>query len=198
VDGHPVTFGTTGKLRNSDLIMYDRTSQSWWQQFTGRAIVGEHTGQKLTALPSFLISFDQFLERYPQGEVLLPDPRRASQSGINPYQGYDTTFAPFLFRGELPTDIEAMARVALVQGEEPVAVALSYLQDNAPVMVGDLEFRWEAGQASALDTNQISEGRDVGTIEVVQIENGETVPVVYEVTFAFAARAFLPELEIIQ
>jgi hypothetical protein len=44
VDGRVIDFGTTGKLRNSDLVMYDRQTESWWQQFTGEAIVGAYTG----------------------------------------------------------------------------------------------------------------------------------------------------------
>ena len=39
-DGTVLDFGTTGNLRNSDLVMYDRQTRSWWQQFTGEAIVG--------------------------------------------------------------------------------------------------------------------------------------------------------------
>jgi len=37
VGAQTLTFGTTGKLRNSDLVMWDRQTQSWWQQFTGTA-----------------------------------------------------------------------------------------------------------------------------------------------------------------
>ena len=198
IDGEVVTFGTSGKLRHSDLIMYDRKEENWWQQFNGEAIVGSRAGEKLTALPSFLISFDLFKQRYPDGEILLPDPRRASQAGFNPYERYDSN-PPFLFRGELPTDIEPMARVAFVETPRPVAVSLSFLQKNAPYQVDGLEFRWEAGQASALDSSRIADGRDVGNIEVYRVNaDGAAEPVVYTVTFAFAARAFMPELEIVQ
>lgn len=199
LDGEPVTFGTTGKLRHSDLIMYDRGEENWWQQFNGEAIVGARAGEKLRAIPSFLISFDLYRERFPDGEVLLPDARRASSAGVNPYQRYDSTPVPFLFRGDLPTDIEAMMRVAFVQEPSVVAVTLPYLQENAPVQIDGLEFRWSEGQSSALDTGRIADGRDVGNIEVYRlVEGGEPEPVVYTVTFAFAARAFMPELDIIQ
>jgi len=195
LDGEPTTFGTTGKLRHSDLIMYDRAGQTWWQQFNGEGLVGARAGERLKSLPSFLISFGQFLERYPGGEVLQPDPRRVRMAGENPYVAYDSSDAPFLFNGEMPDDIAPMIRVALVQSANPPAAAtLSFLRENAPVTINGHEFSWQAGQASALDTRQISEGRDVGTIEVVDAESGE--PATYMVTFAFAARAFLPDLEI--
>ncbi len=204
LEGEPVTFGTTGKLRFSNLLMYDRKEQNWWQQYNGEAVVGIRAGEKLRPIPSFLISFDLFRQRYPEGEVLLADERRARLAGTNPYVNYDTTPIPFLFNGTLPQDIEPMMRIAfvdadLVEGlEESVAVTLPYLEKNAPVRVGALEFRWSAGQASALDKRQISASRDVGNIEVYRVDGPEPEPVVYMVTFAFTARAYIPELEIIQ
>ncbi len=52
IDGRELDFGTTGKLRKSDLVMYDRQTESWWQQFLGEGIVGEMTGKKLDMLPA--------------------------------------------------------------------------------------------------------------------------------------------------
>lgn len=199
LDGETVEFGTSGKLRNSDLIMYDRSEHNWWQQFSGRAIVGARAGEKLRKLPASMISLDMFKKRWPEGQVLEADPRTSGRSGVNPYANYDRTPIPFLFRGELPKDIEAMMRVALVDSETPIAVSLSHLTENAPVRIGKYEFRWEAGQSSALDTSRIADGREVGNIEVYEIDaNGKATLAVHEVTFAFAARAFIPDLDILQ
>ncbi|MCF4097869.1 DUF3179 domain-containing protein [Maritalea mediterranea] len=198
LDGEAVEFGTTGKLRHSDLIMYDRSEQNWWQQFTGEAIVGDRAGEKLKAYPSRLMSLELFRETYPDGQILVPDPRRIAQMGRNPYVGYDSSARPFLFRGEIPDDINPMMRVALVQSPTPVGVTLPLLQEMGEVIHEDLIFRWSAGQASALDRGDISQGRDVGNIEVVRkTEQGEE-PVVHEITFAFAARAFMDDLKILQ
>ena len=60
-------FGTSGNLRNSDLLMWDRQTESWWQQITGEAIVGELTGTKLTFLPANMISWVDFKEAFPDG-----------------------------------------------------------------------------------------------------------------------------------
>ncbi len=204
LDGEPVTFGTTGKLRWSNLIMYDRKEQNWWQQYNGEAVVGKRAGEKLRPIPSFLISFDVFKERYPDGEVLMADPRRERLSGTNPYVSYDTTPIPFLFNGQLPKDIEPMMRIALVDADlvegigQSYAVTLPFLEKNAPFQLGPLEFRWSEGQVSALDKRQISESRDVGNIEVYRTDRGEPEPVVYLVTFAFSARSYLPDLDIVQ
>ena len=94
-------FGTTGKLRNSDLVMYDRQTETWWQQFTGEAIAGGLAGQKLRILPSRLQSITLFRSRFPNGEVLLPAYSNAN-AYQNPYQGYDRSRTPFLYSGRLP------------------------------------------------------------------------------------------------
>jgi hypothetical protein len=44
LEGRVFDFGVSGNLRNSDLVMWDRQTQSWWQQLTGEAIVGELAG----------------------------------------------------------------------------------------------------------------------------------------------------------
>lgn len=51
VDGTVTTFGTTGKLRHSDLVMYDRLTESWWHQLEGRALIGARAGDVLPRLP---------------------------------------------------------------------------------------------------------------------------------------------------
>ncbi|MDX1430352.1 MAG: DUF3179 domain-containing (seleno)protein, partial [Rhodothermales bacterium] len=45
LDGRVYDFGVSGMLRYSDLIMYDRQTESLWQQILGEAIVGELTGR---------------------------------------------------------------------------------------------------------------------------------------------------------
>src|SRR5215467_13138550 len=112
VDGRVLDFGTTGKLRNSDLVMYDRQTESWWQQFTGEAVVGTLTGQQLRLIPSRLESFERFRHRFPEGQVLVPRDPSARNYGRNPYIGYDATGRrPFLYDGSLPDRIDPMERV---------------------------------------------------------------------------------------
>ena len=54
VDDETLEFGTTGLLRHADMVMYDRLTESWWQQYEGRAIVGSLAGTRLTPLPARL------------------------------------------------------------------------------------------------------------------------------------------------
>lgn len=184
-------FGTTGKLRSSDLVMYDRTTESWWQQFLGEAIVGELTGTMLDMWPSRLESFAHFRSRAPDGEVLFLEtlnPFRAY--GMNPYAGYDGLSQPPLYDGSLPEGIPALARVVAVGNQ---AWSLDLLRRQGTVTAEGLVIRWEAGQNSALDSAMISRGRDVGNVTVQRRGAGGLEDVVHDVTFAFVFHAFRPD-----
>mgnify|MGYP000704630293 CR=1 FL=1 len=97
LDGKVLDFGTTGKLRHSEMVMYDRQTESWWQQFLGQGIVGEMTGKQLVVIPSRLESFAEFKKRAPGSDVLVPNNPGRRNYGANPYAGYDTAPNPFLF-----------------------------------------------------------------------------------------------------
>jgi hypothetical protein len=201
INGKAVEFGTTGKLRRSDLVMYDRDTESWWQQFSGEAIIGDALGTKLKVVPSRLESFAKFKERIDGGAVLVPTNPRFRQYGSNPYVGYDSSNTPFLFRGELPKDIPAMARVVVVrQGEDqdPFIVSMQHVRLNGPIEQGDVKVTWEKGQASALDKRDIASSRDVGNIVVQSTSGGEPKDLPYDVTFAFVANSFHPDVKILQ
>jgi hypothetical protein len=183
--GRTLDFGTTGKLRHSDLVMYDRQTESWWQQFGGEAIVGELAGRSLKILPSRLESLESFRARAPGGRVLVPNNPRFRAYGRNPYVGYDQTPRPFLFTGKLPDKVPAMMRVVAV-GKE--AWTLPLVREKRVIKAGDLRISWRPGQVSALDTADITRGADVGN--VVVLRHGKDVP--YTVTFAFTFFAFEP------
>ena len=189
LEGLELEFGTTGKLRNSDLVMYDRQTESWWQQFMGESIVGELTGKRLKMLPSRIESFARFKERFPNGQVLNPSSSFRG-FGSNPYVGYDTDRSPFLYRGPLPKDMPAMTRLVVV-GEE--AWTLDILRQHRKIEKGDLVITWEPGQNSALDTRNISKGRDVGNVIVQRKTAGGLKDEVHDITFAFVFNAFKPQ-----
>ncbi|MEM1378286.1 MAG: DUF3179 domain-containing protein [Pseudomonadota bacterium] len=194
-DGSVPTFGVSGKLTDSNLIMYDRDTETWWQQFTGEAIVGERLGQKLKLVPARLESYGQFAAANPTGRVLVPNNANMRDYGRNPYRSYDSS-RPFLYDGELPENINAMERVVIVPNEaegDPTLVVMSHIAEQETVQAGGYSFSWIAGQASALDTSRISDGRDVGTVLVQR--DGADVP--YDVTFAFVAHAFHPGVEMV-
>jgi len=107
-------FGVTGQLRNSDMVMYERQTFTWWQQAVGQGIVGELTGVELSVFPSWMESFAYFQARNSAG-VVMDEPKYSSPYGNNPYRGYDSSARLFLFNGEFPPhDIEPLARVVRV------------------------------------------------------------------------------------
>jgi hypothetical protein len=194
-------FGTTGKLRNSDLVMYDRQTESWWQQFTGEAIVGSLAGTELKLVPSRLESFAEFKARHPGGKVLDPNDPGLRDYGRNPYVGYDMAAAPFLYRGDYPKDVEAMARVVVVRPApgKILAVTLEHLRKKGQLALSGVELTWRSGQTTALDHWDIAQGRDVGSVTAtVKGEDGKRRDVPYDVTFAFAVFAFHPEVVIVK
>ncbi len=195
VDGQVLDFGTTGKLRNSDLVMYDRQTESWWQQFLGEGIVGEFNGTLLTMLPVRVESFARFQERFPQGLVQKRPFNVRRSYGRNPYSGYDTSSRPFLYRGSYPQDIAPLAYVVAVDGE---AWSLDLLRAEQRIEKDDLVITWEPGQNSALDRGRIADGRDIGNVVVQRRQDGELVDAVYDVTFAFSFHAFHPDATIHQ
>lgn len=112
VDGEVLDFGTTGKLRKSDLVMYDRQTESWWQQLSGQAIIGELAGAKLQLLPASIVAFEDFKSAYPVGEVLSRETGFLRPYGNNPYRGYDSIDdQPFLFRDPVDPRLPPMERV---------------------------------------------------------------------------------------
>ena len=169
INGQVLDFGTTGRLRYSNLIMYDRQTETWWQQASGEAIAGELTGTQLVFRPASIIAWADFKAAYPEGSVLSRDTGFSRSYGRNPYAGYDdVNNPPFLYRGpETPDVLSPVARVLTVDlGGEAAAYPYDVLQKVGVVndAVGGTEIvvLWAAGTASALDTGTVAGGRDVG------------------------------------
>ena len=172
VDGRLLTFGTTGKLRNSDLVMWDRQTESWWQQLTGEGIVGEHTGKRLKFLASATVSFSTFRKNFPKGKVLSRETGHYRDYGVNPYAGYDSPGnKPFLLRDPVDPRLPAMERVVAVEfGETAKAYPFSELRKarvlNESVGGKELVIFFRSGTRSALDGRLIGDSRDVGSATV--------------------------------
>ena len=168
------TFGVSGLLRNSDLIMYDRTTETLWQQFTGEGIVGDLAGEQLDFVPSALVSFAEFRAAYPQGVVLSRETGFSRDYGRNPYAGYDAIDQdPFLFTGVLDGRLPAMARVVtvyLAEADVAVAYPLSTLSERGVIHDNqggqDIVVFHADGTSSALGATIIAEAEDVGATGV--------------------------------
>ena len=78
VGADTLDFGVSGNLRNSDLVMWDRQTESWWQQLTGEGIVGTYSGYRLVLVPAQLVSWREFKTAFPNADVLSRETRAPS------------------------------------------------------------------------------------------------------------------------
>lgn len=170
VNGDVLEFGVSGLLRNSDLIMFDRQSESWWQQLTGEALVGAYAGTLLDIVPSQVISFGSFTERHPDGMVMSRDSGFNRQYGINPYSDYDSRPGrPFLFRGEIDPRLSSAVDhvLAATIGDIAIAYPFEILRHerviNDEVAGTPIVVFFQGGVASALGDYVIDNARDIGT-----------------------------------
>jgi len=198
--GDVLSFGTTGKLRESDLVMYDRETESWWQQFSGEALVGELAGEKLRQLPVRIVAWKDFRSEQPDGLVLDKETGFSRDYGTNPYAGYDSIDSSPIFatRGDDDDRLPPKERVVYVEvGDEAFAVPFTSLVKERAIEIetgeGSVVVRWHPGVGSALDEASIAAGREVGAATVFL--DGEPVP--FSEPFWFAVAAFRPDIEIV-
>ena len=182
LDGVLYDFGVSGNLRNSDLIMWDRQTQSWWQQLTGEAIVGQLTGQRLAILPATIVAWQDFKDTYPEAQVLSRDTGHSRNYGSNPYVGYDEVGqSPFLFFGKTDERLLPTERVAaLTVEDEAIAFPFSFLEAERVVNYSasgqDLVVFFRPGVRSALDGFRIADSREVGSTGIfLQDLEGQTL-----------------------
>ena len=170
--GRVLDFGTSGRLYRSDLVMYDRQTQSLWSQFIGTAIAGELTGAELHSFPVAIVAWSDWRAAHPTAWVLSRDTGVDREYGTNPYVGYDdVNNPPFLFRGGYDTRYPPKTRLVGIRHDaDAVAILLDGLRIRhviATTVGGTDVVVWERdGAASALDSSAIADGRDVGATAV--------------------------------
>ena len=166
LDGEVLDFGTTGRLRLSDLVMYDRQSETWWQQLTGTGLVGEHAGRELVRLPAAIVSWRDFRAAYPDATVLSRETGYSRSYGSNPYAGYDSSTRPFLLRGTPDPRLPAMERVLHVAagGSERIYPFGAFTDEpviNDEVGGEPVVVMSRSGTLSALDQTRIVDSRRI-------------------------------------
>ena len=176
--GTILDFGVTGYLRRSDLVMYDRQTESWWQQATGVGLAGNHAGERLEILPSSLVSWSVFAAAHPDATVLDRDTGFERPYGTNPYPGWDRVARnPLLGAAQLERcdrdatsciDPKERVGVVTVKGEavvytfRRVSAAGGLVEDRVggvPIVVW-----WLPDVQSVLDNALLSRSDQVGTL----------------------------------
>ena len=90
IDGQAVEFGTTGKLYNSNLLMYDRLTDTYWSQAIGMAVMGQLSGRVLDTVPFDVISWGDWKAIHPDTLVLTTDTGYSRAYNVDPYDSYYT------------------------------------------------------------------------------------------------------------
>lgn len=178
--GQELTFGTTGLLRLSDLVMWDRQTHSWWQQALGEGIVGSYTGTRLERIDSQILSYEEFARAYPAGLVLSREAANDEATaktgegrryGTNPYVGYDKPdsgpLAGFWTSAPFDRRLPPKSRVAVATfSEPPIAYRIDGLgravAKNDHGGAKSFVLFYLGGVASPLDRATTAEGNDVG------------------------------------
>lgn len=174
VDGQKLSFGVSGKLFESNLLMYDRKTESLWSQSRGEAVIGDMLGSVLELYPSQFLRFAQVREQFPNAEILSRDTGYSRSYDFDPYSGYednDSTFFPISVRDDRFPAKEIFYIVPV--GEQSVALKLKDLTEGvvARVVV-------DAGELVVSANDGILDARLNGT--------GETIPNYVEMWFSWA------------
>lgn len=186
IDGELLDFGTSGKLYKSNLVMYDRQTDSLWPQVLGQAVIGPLAGTRLELIPIQMVSWGDWKARFPRGKVLSRDTGEMREYGTNPYEGYDSPDTPpFLFKEKTDPRIPAKSRVVGVRvGSDVMAFpyralyerkrgdwsVLSSTVGGRPVVVF-----WRDGTASAVGGRVIALSHSVGATGVFDPRMGGRV-----------------------
>lgn len=170
--GAAMRFRTADVLHQGGRLLWDSLTQTWWRQFTGEGIVGDYAGLRLRPRPSLLLSYEEFRQSFPDGQVLGPssgpDGDDRPDYGATRYAGYDGGKGPPQHvDGVLDPRLDPAARVlALEVNGEPGAFDFSHLISrrvlNDQVGGKPVVAFWSPGALSVLDTPRIADARDVG------------------------------------
>lgn len=181
VDGSETTFGVSGKLYKSNLVMYDRLTESLWNQLGGEAIIGEHVGKKLKQVPLETVLWRDWKAKYPKTQVLSTDTGYTRNYDTNPYEGYEVSQDTF------GTEFED-ARLhpkAKVWGIEINGKYKAY-SDDSLTKVGLLKDQFAGKSLTIKRTND-------GEVTIIDQEGNQIVPTI---AFWFSWFAFHPQTEL--
>ena len=121
VDGEALTFGVSGILQHSNLVMWDHQTESWWQQVTGTALVGDMAGQQLNFLPVRTLFWPEVRQGIPLAQVLSQEANpTVREAGF-----YDLKVPPDDYSQELPLWTGGPTSKALRSHERVVGLNLA-------------------------------------------------------------------------
>lgn len=174
-------FNMAGMIRKSNLIMWDKQTESWWQQNTGQAMVGDFVGSELKEIPTTLISFKNFKENYPSGKVLSPVTGIPINYGTSPYPNYENIENKNLmfYNGSIDSRLPPLERVLEIKiggisKLYPYSICKTEQIIIDSVNLTPIVIFFEKDLVSILDKDLIKESKAVGsTTSFSPIINGK-------------------------
>jgi hypothetical protein len=185
VEGKTYTFGISGKLYKSNVLLYDRRTESLWSQMMEKGVTGPAAGKKLRKLPSVVTSWGNWKERHPDTQVLSTDTGYDRNYGRDPYEDYYRAAGLWFSVGDVREDLEPKTRVMGVEADGKArAYPLKELRKGGTVTdrIGTTEIVIQVA----------SDG------EIAAVEDGSGDPVAPVFSFWFAWQAFHPETSVYQ
>ncbi|MGJ3243080.1 MAG: DUF3179 domain-containing (seleno)protein [Opitutales bacterium] len=186
IDGEVTSFGVSGLLYNSDVLLYDRASESLWSQLKTEAVSGPHKGKKLEWLPSTVMTWEGWRERFPKGRVLSKKTGYSRPYWRDNYRDYhDSPNLMFPVNGvrEIPGLKPKSLVVGTVIDGQPAAFKVDDLPKGQPIQT-------RVGGTPVL----ILRDADSDAVTFTRPETGEWLPGTPAYWFAWSA--FYPESEI--
>ncbi|MBI2135759.1 DUF3179 domain-containing protein [Candidatus Woesearchaeota archaeon] len=187
-----VEFGVSGKLYNSDLVMYDRATDTFWQQVTGKAIIGKLVGERLKLLPIDTVAWQDWKKLHPDTEVLSKDTGHFRSYGSSPYGDYDTNEEVYFPVDNVDNRLHPKT---IIYGFEKDGKFKAYPDDELKKAI---EKATKAGKNFIEDTfagiNVKIERTNEGIVSAVNADTGEEVGLIR--SFWFAWIAFNPKTEL--
>lgn len=188
VDGNKLDFGVSGLLYNSDVLLYDRQSESLWSQIMSKAITGKYKGRELRRLPIIHTSWAAWKQAHPDTRVLSDNTGYDRDYRRNPYEGYAESSVLYFKVGNRSTrSFHPKERVLGLQVDDSYkAYPFSELDKSDITEIRDsfvgrsFTVHWDRTNQSARITD--AAGEQVATIE----------------GFWFAWFAFHPETEVFE
>ncbi len=189
IEGQTLTFGISGRVYNSNVVMYDRQTETFWQQMTGEGIVGKLFGSKLEQIPVDTLTWEEWKTAHPNTKVLSIKTGYSRSYDEHPYGTYETDSAIYFpVEGGVNEEMPAKTVIYGIEiGGEFKAYSLSAI---------DRETEYDSVLPDNFSGKRIRISYNKGKIFVEDLQNkGEIVPTR---AYWFVWRAFYPKTELYQ
>ncbi len=184
ISGRELTFGISGRLYKSNVLLYDHQTESLWSQLQSQAITGDLVGKQMEPIASVRVKWKKWRQQHPQTLVLSDKTGFSRNYSVDPYEGYYRVGSLMFPVGRVRNDLPAKERVVGIEIDGAAkAYALESLQRKPGITkdrIGEVDITIEVSPE--------------GEITSVKNSSGEEVPHMF--VYWFAWQAFYPNTEV--